>query len=47
MRHIDEPHLEFPFAEALTLAHLLRREGIKVGRRCVEALMKRMAVEGL
>ncbi len=30
MRRIDEPHLEFPFAEARMLARLLRREAHEV-----------------
>lgn len=47
MRRIDELHLEFPFAGARMLARLLRREGIKVGRRHVGSLMKRMGVEAL
>ena len=47
MRRIDELHLEFPFARARMLARLLRREGIKVGRRHVGTLMKRMGVEAL
>ncbi len=47
MRRIDELHLEFPFAGARMLARLLRREGIKVGRRHVGTLMKRMGVEAL
>jgi len=42
MRRIDELHLEFPFAGARMLVCLLRREGIKVGRRHVGTLMKRM-----
>jgi putative transposase len=47
MRRIDELHLEFPFAGARMLARLLRREGIKVGRRHVGTLMKRMGIEAL
>ncbi|WP_410451454.1 IS3 family transposase [Paraburkholderia sp. 31.1] len=47
MRRIDELHLEHPFAGARMLARLLRREGIKVGRRHVSTLMKRMGVEAL
>ncbi|MGF6979729.1 putative transposase [Paraburkholderia sp. JPY465] len=47
MRRIDELHLEFPFAGARMLVRLLRREGIKVGRRHVGTLMKRMGVEAL
>jgi putative transposase len=47
MRRIDELHLEFPFAGARMLARLLRREGIKVGRRHVGTLMKCMGVEAL
>lgn len=47
MRRIDELHLEFPFAGARMLVCLLRREGIKVGRRHVGTLMKRMGIEAL
>ncbi|MCA8228143.1 IS3 family transposase [Burkholderia vietnamiensis] len=47
MRRIDELHLEHPFAGARMLVRLLRREGIKVGRRHVSTLMKRMGVEAL
>ncbi|AJZ56518.1 DDE domain protein [Paraburkholderia fungorum] len=47
MRRIDELHLEHPFAGARMLPRLLRREGIKVGRRHVSTLMKRMGVEAL
>src|SRR6476661_1271766 len=47
MRRIDELHLEHPFAGARMLARLLRREGIKVGRRHVSTLMKRMGVKAL
>ena len=38
MRRIDELHLEHPFAGARMLARLLRREGIKVGRKHVGIL---------
>ena len=47
MRRIDELHLEHPFAGARMLARLLRREGIKVGRKHVGTLMKRMGIEAL
>ncbi|WP_370889225.1 IS3 family transposase [Caballeronia sp. RCC_10] len=47
MRRIDELHLEHPFAGARMLARLLRREGIRVGRRHVGTLMKRMGIEAL
>nr|WP_211609410.1 IS3 family transposase [Paraburkholderia haematera] len=47
MRRIDELHLDHPFAGARMLARLLRREGIKVGRRHVSTLLKRMGVEAL
>ncbi|MEX4005374.1 IS3 family transposase [Paraburkholderia sp. EG285A] len=47
MRRIDELHIEFPFAGTRMLARLLRREGIKVGRRHVRTLMKRMGIEAL
>jgi putative transposase len=47
MRRIDELHLEHPFAGARMLTRLLRREGVKVGRRHVSTLMKRMGVEAL
>lgn len=47
MRRIDEPYMEFPFADARMLARLLRRKGREVGRRRVRTLMKRMGVEAL
>nr|WP_186179927.1 IS3 family transposase [Burkholderia gladioli] len=47
MRRIDELHMEFPFAGARMLAHLLRRDGHEVGRRRMRTLMKRMGVEAL
>jgi putative transposase len=47
MRRIDELHLEHLFAGARMLARLLRREGIKVGRRHVSTLMKRMGIDAL
>jgi putative transposase len=47
MRRLDELHLEHPFAGARMLVRLLRREGIKVGRRHVGTLMKRMGIEAL
>jgi putative transposase len=47
MRRIDELHLEFPFAGARMLSRLLKREGVKVGRRHVRTLMTRMGIEAL
>ncbi len=47
MHRIDELHLEFPFAGARMLARLLRREGIKVGRRHVGSLMMPMGINAL
>ncbi|MCA8003499.1 IS3 family transposase, partial [Burkholderia metallica] len=47
MRRIDELHMEFPFAGARVLAHLLRRESHELGRRRVRTLMKSMGVEAL
>ena len=35
MRHIDELHLKFPFADARMLRDLLKPDGFKVGRKHV------------
>lgn len=47
MRRIDELHLEMPYAGARMLRRLLRREGIKVGRKRISTLMRRMGIEAL
>jgi putative transposase len=47
MRRLDEMHLEHPFAGSRMLRDMLRREGIKIGRRRVATLMKRMGVEAI
>jgi putative transposase len=47
MRRIDELHLELPFAGARMLRDLLNREGTKVGRKHVAALMRRMGIEAI
>jgi putative transposase len=39
MRRIDEPHLNYPFAEARMLSKMLKREGQPVGRRRVSTLI--------
>jgi putative transposase len=47
MRRIDEVHLTHPFLGARRLAHLLRREGVDVGRRHVGTLMGLMGIEAI
>jgi putative transposase len=47
MKQIDLLHLEFPFAGARMLRHLLAAKGSKVGRRHVKTLMRRMGIEAL
>jgi putative transposase len=47
MKQIDLLHLEFPFARARMLRHLLAAKGSKVGRRHVKTLMRRMGIEAL
>ena len=47
MRHIDELHLELPFAGARMLRDLLRAEGCTVGRKHMTTLMRRMGITAL
>jgi putative transposase len=47
MRRIDELHLEHPYAGARMLRDMLKREGVKVGRKHVRTLMWRMGIEAL
>lgn len=47
MHRIDELHLEFPFAGARMLRYLLRREGIRAGRKRIAGLMVKMGIEAL
>ena len=47
MRHIDELHLELPFASARMLCDLLRAEGCTVGRKLMTTLMRRMGITAL
>ena len=47
MRRHDALHLEFPYAGARLLRRLLRREGVRVGRRHVATLMRRMAITAI
>jgi len=47
MKQIDLLHMEFPFAGARMLRHLLAAKGSKVGRRHVKTLMRRMGIEAL
>lgn len=47
MRHLDELHLDFPFAGTRMLRDLLHREGHKVGRRHVRSLMRLMGIEAI
>jgi len=47
MRRLDALHLEFPYAGARLLRRLLRREGVRVGRRHLSTLMRRMAITAI
>jgi putative transposase len=47
MRHIDELHLQHPFAGARLLRDMLQRKGHQVGRKRVRSLMHRMGIEAL
>jgi putative transposase len=47
MRRIDELHLEHPYAGARMLRDMLKREGVKVGRKHVRTLMWRMGIEAM
>ena len=47
MRHLDQLHLEFPFAGSRMLRGLLAAKGCKIGRRHVKTLMQRMGIEAL
>ena len=47
MRRLDALHLDFPYAGARLLRRLLRREGVRVGRRHVATLMRRMAITAI
>jgi len=47
MRHIDELHLNYPFAGSRMLRDMLWLKGIKVGRQHVATLMARMGIHAL
>jgi len=47
MRHLDELHLQHPFAGSRMLRDLLRLRGVAVGRKHVATLMRRMGIEAL
>lgn len=47
MRRIDELHLEHPFMGARMLRRQLQRQGIRVRRRHMGALMQRMGIQAL
>ncbi len=47
MRRIDELHLEIPFAGSRMLRDLLRLDGLRVGRKRIQRLMKRMGIHAL
>ena len=47
MRRIDELHLNFPFAGARMLRDMLRREGIRIGRKHVGTLMDKMGITAI
>jgi putative transposase len=47
MRAIDELHMEYPFAGARMLRHLLAAKGFDVGRKHVGTLMTKMGIEAI
>jgi putative transposase len=47
MRHLDELHLNYPFAGSRMLRGLLWQQGLEVGRRHIKTLMKRMGIEAI
>jgi putative transposase len=47
MRHLDELHLQHPFAGSRMLRDLLRLTGVRVGRKHVATLMRRMGIAAL
>ena len=47
MRHIDELHLNFPFAGSRMLRDLLKLEGIAVGRKHIATLMDKMGIAAI
>ena len=47
MRHIDEMHLNYPFAGSRMLRDLLRAAGVAIGREKVATLMRRMGIEAM
>ena len=47
MRRIDELHLNYPFAGSRMLRDLLWQQGLEVGRRHVQTLMRKMAIEAI
>jgi putative transposase len=47
MRHIDELHLNYPFAGSRMLRDMLGQQGLEVGRRHVRTLMRRMGLEAI
>jgi putative transposase len=47
MRHIDELHLNYPFAGSRILRDLLRQQGFEVGRKHIKTLMRKMAIEAI
>jgi len=47
MRHLDELHLQHPFAGSRMLRDLLRLRGVAVGRKHVATLMRRMGIVAL
>ena len=47
MRHLDELHLNFPFAGARMLRDMLKLEGFQVGRKHVRTLMDKMGISAV
>ena len=47
MRRIDELHLEHPFMGARMLRREIIKEGLRIGRRHLGALMQRMNIHAL
>lgn len=47
MRRLDELHLEYPFYGSRKLVAVLGREGIQIGRRRMQTLMRQLGIEAL
>ncbi len=47
MQRIDELHLEYPYYGSRKLVAVLGREGIQIGRRQMQTLMRELGIEAL